>query len=66
VWAFHGAKDEWVPVKNDEMTVEALEKARGNVRFTVYPEGRHDIWDRVYTNPELYRWFLSHSRPVAQ
>jgi predicted peptidase len=62
VWAFHGALDDAVPLADDEMTVEALEKAGGNVLFTVYPEGIHDIWDRVYANPELYRWFLSHSR----
>jgi predicted esterase/ketosteroid isomerase-like protein len=60
VWAFHGARDRSVPLTDGEKVVEALKKAGGDVTFTVYPDGPHDIWDRVYTNPELYAWFLRH------
>lgn len=62
VWAFHGAKDDIVPIKASEEMVEALKQAGGNVRFTVYPESGHDSWTETYENPELYEWFLSHTR----
>ena len=41
--------------------VEALEKAGGTVRFTIYPEAGHDAWTETYNNPEIYEWLLNHS-----
>lgn len=62
VWVFHGAKDTAVPLERSQQMVEALEKAKGNVRFTVYPEAAHDSWTETYENPELYRWLLEQKR----
>ncbi len=62
VWVFHGDADPIVPVLFSEMMVEALQAAGGNVRFTVYPGVDHNSWTRAYNTPELYDWFLSHSR----
>jgi hypothetical protein len=42
--------------------VTALRQCGGNVRFTVYPDAIHDAWTETYTNPELYAWFLAHTR----
>ena len=39
--------------------VEAVKKAGGEVRFTIYPEANHDSWTATYENPALYRWLLS-------
>ena len=63
VWAFHGAKDPVVPVEESERMV-ALLKKQGvtEVKFTVYPEAQHDCWTETYANPELFEWFLKHSR----
>ncbi|MGE5672319.1 MAG: prolyl oligopeptidase family serine peptidase [Mycobacterium leprae] len=61
-WAFHGAKDDLVPAAESERMVEALRERGVEVRFTVYPEARHDSWTETYNNPELYEWFLSHQR----
>lgn len=41
---------------------EALRQWGGNVRFTVYPEAGHDAWTATYATPELYTWFLAHTR----
>ncbi|WP_100899512.1 dienelactone hydrolase family protein [Nostoc flagelliforme] len=38
VWAFHGAKDNVVPLSESEIMVSALKARDGNVKFTVYPE----------------------------
>ncbi len=62
VWAFHGAKDDTVPLRESAVLVETLQACGGNVRFTVYPEAEHDSWTETYNNPELYAWFLSHVR----
>jgi predicted peptidase len=40
--------------------VEAVRKAGGEARMTVYPDTDHDSWTQTYNNPELYEWFLSH------
>ena len=63
VWAFHGARDPIVPLQRTVEMVEALRQCGGNVRFTVYPKAGHDAWTATYANPELYAWFLAHTRP---
>jgi predicted peptidase len=60
VWAFHGAKDNIVPLARSQEMVDAVKKAGGNAKLTVYPEADHDSWTETYNNPELYQWFLSH------
>jgi predicted peptidase len=62
VWAFHGAKDDVVPVAASEQMVSALRECGGKVELTVYPDAGHDSWTITYNNPELYRWFLQHVR----
>lgn len=62
VWAFHGAKDDVVPLQESIKMVEALKVAGGNVQLTIYPEAGHDSWTETYNNPELFNWFLQHHR----
>jgi predicted peptidase len=62
VWAFHGAKDTSVPLERSETMIEALKKAGGEPKFTIYPEAAHDSWTATYDNPELYEWLLSQKR----
>lgn len=62
VWVFHGAKDEAVPLDRSEEMVEAVRRAGGDVRFTVYPDAAHDSWTETYNNPELYDWLLKQKR----
>lgn len=58
IWAFHGAKDETVPLQKSQELIDVLRRHGGNVRFTVYPEAGHDSWTQTYDNPELYEWLL--------
>ena len=62
VWAFHGAEDDVVKLEVGRRMVDALRACGGNVRFTVYPGVGHDSWTQTYDNPELYEWFLQHTR----
>jgi predicted peptidase len=60
IWAFHGAKDDVVPVERSKEMVDAVNAAGGNAKLTIYPEAKHDSWTQTYKNPALYEWFLSH------
>lgn len=62
VWAFHGEEDEVVPLYQTTRLVEALEELNADVTLTVYPNTGHDSWTETYNNPDLYTWFLSHTR----
>jgi predicted peptidase len=62
VWAFHGHKDDIVPITDEQKMIDALEKVGGEVRFTIYPEAGHDAWTETYNNLELYDWMLTHSK----
>lgn len=58
VWAFHGASDPVVPVAESRSMVAALRQAGGNVRYTEYPDGKHDVWDATYSDPTLVHWMF--------
>lgn len=62
VWVFHGAKDEQVPVEHSQRMVDALRRMDAPVRFTVYPNARHDSWRLAYAEAELYDWFLANEK----
>ncbi len=63
VWVFHGEKDGVVLPEQSRSMVEGLKKyGCKDVKFTTYPDAGHDSWTTTYNNPELYEWFLSHSR----
>jgi predicted peptidase len=66
VWVFHGAKDPTVPLSESQQMVDAL-KAAGvtEVKFTIYPEAKHDSWTETYANPEIYAWLLRHKRTAV-
>jgi predicted peptidase len=62
IWAFHGAKDQLVPLEHSQEMVDAVKLAGGDARLTIYPDAGHDSWSMTYTDPELYQWLLSHQR----
>lgn len=58
IWIFHGRKDEAVPVQKSIDMDEALKKAGGKPKFTLYEDAPHDCWTRTFENPEVYSWLL--------
>ena len=62
-WVFHGEKDNVVPISQSEKMVDALKAIGGNVKFTRYPNAKHDSWSATYRNPKLYEWLLEHKLP---
>lgn len=64
IWAFHGDKDDIVPLSETVMMVEAVLRAGGNPKLTVYPGVGHDSWTPAYAEPDLVPWLLSHQKPA--
>ena len=63
VWAFHGGKDPVVPLEESQRMVNYLKNIGvQEVKLTIYPDAQHDSWTQAYANPELFAWFLQHSR----
>lgn len=62
IWAFHGDADPLVPVEESIKMVNKINELGGHAKLTVYPGVEHDSWTRTYENPELYQWFLQHTR----
>ncbi len=60
IWAFHGAKDPVVPVALSRQMVDAVKRAGGDVKLTIYPEAQHNSWKETYDNQEVYNWLLAH------
>lgn len=67
IWVFHGAKDNVVPLKKAQDMVDAV-KAKGdkNVNMTVYPDMGHDAWEKAYSDPDMYDWFLTIKRKAKR
>lgn len=62
IWAFHGAKDEAVPLNASEVMVNAVKAAGGDAKLTVYPEVGHNAWDPAYDDAEMYAWLFAQKR----
>ena len=59
VWAFHGARDEAVPLPLCAEMVDALRAAGGSIKLTVFPKADHAATlELTYQQPELYEWLL--------
>ena len=62
VWAFHGGRDDIIPVEAGQGLVDALNACGGNAKFTVSQDMKIDVLYKVYADPELYEWFLEQTR----
>ena len=58
LWAFHGDADTVVPVKTTREMVDALEKAGGKPKMTIFPGVTHDSWTQTYSDIEVMRWLF--------
>ncbi len=66
VWAFHGDRDEVVPMESSLTLVRALARAGGAARLSVVQGGGHAVWDGVYGDPAVLRWISHRRRPRIQ
>ena len=62
LWAFHGAKDQVVPIDKTNEYIASLRAAGADPKYTIYPEAYHDSWTETYDNPELWEWMFAQKR----
>jgi predicted peptidase len=62
IWAFHGAKDESVPVERSRAIVAAIRNAGGQARYTEYADADHLVWSKVVQETELLPWLFAQRR----
>jgi pimeloyl-ACP methyl ester carboxylesterase len=62
VWAFHGQKDEEVPVEQTISMVNALRQVGGHVHMTLYPDLGHGAWGQTFDTDALYTWLFAQKR----
>ena len=62
IWAYHGKLDKVVEFEETEWMINRLKGKNKNLRFTVVPNGGHDIHWFEYPKQELYEWFLKHDK----
>jgi dienelactone hydrolase len=62
LWLFHGAEDNVVALRQDDLLYAALKSTGGHVRLWVYQGLKHDCWTRAFDEPDLPRWLLAHRR----
>jgi predicted peptidase len=61
-WIFHGEVDPVVPVDQSRQAAEAIRRAGGNVRYTEFLGGEHNVWDGVYASPQFRDWLFAQRR----
>lgn len=59
IWSFHGGRDNIIPVEAGQELVDALNNCGGDAKFTISPDMQIDVRVKIYSDPDLYDWFLS-------
>jgi predicted peptidase len=61
IWAFHGGKDNLIPVSETEEMAEAIRKEGGSIKVSVDPERGHSP-PSTADHEELFKWLLEQGR----
>jgi lysophospholipase L1-like esterase/poly(3-hydroxybutyrate) depolymerase len=62
LWAFHGDKDNAVPVARSREMIEAIRELGGQPKYTELAGVGHDSWTHAYTTGGLVPWLFEQRR----
>ena len=62
IWAFHGGRDDIIPVETGQELVDAIIACGGKAKITIYPNMQIDVRFKIYSDPDIFEWFLSQSQ----
>ena len=65
LWVFQGAKDTNPTLSFTNNIVTKFRNAGAVVRYSVYSDLSHAVWNRAYGEPEFFSWMRSKSTPCA-
>ncbi|XHE16291.1 dienelactone hydrolase family protein [Agrobacterium deltaense] len=58
-WAFHGARDEVIPLSDTVVLVQRLQELKRNVRLTVFEDTNHEeVEGKVLGDEAMWTWLL--------
>jgi predicted peptidase len=59
IWAFQGDADNATFRDSNRAMIAAIRKAGGKPRYTEYRGVGHEIWDKVFKEPDLVSWLFN-------
>jgi len=59
IWAFHGEKDDVIPVAETRSMIAAIKRLGGTPRFTEYKGVDHNVWTRTFKEAGLVEWLFA-------
>lgn len=62
VWAFHGTDDTTVLCEESKKMVEAVNRAEGSAKLTLFEGVGHNSWDYVFNCREVFDWLFAQKR----
>ena len=57
-WIFHGTDDDVVDVKYSRQMADRLKALKNPVKYSEYPNVKHDSWVNAYAEPEFLTWMF--------
>jgi predicted peptidase len=58
IWAFHGDKDDIVPLQRSQEMVDAIRAQGGSAKLTILNGQGHGIEENVFADDKLYDWLF--------
>ena len=62
IWSFQGDADRAPFLDSNRRMIAAIRGAGGKPRYTEYPGVGHEIWERVFKEPDLVDWLFNQHR----
>jgi hypothetical protein len=62
LWVFQGGIDGNPPPAKTEGYVKSFRNAGANVRYTLYPNLGHGVWNTAYNEPDFFTWMLAKNK----
>lgn len=59
IWVAHGQFDTVVPIAEADRLVQQLNRCHANVKYSVFEDLAHVMWDELYQNEQFYQWLLA-------
>jgi predicted peptidase len=59
IWAFHGDRDDVIPVSYSRDMIAAIRKAGGTPKYTEYKGVDHNVWTPAFKEAGLVEWLFS-------
>ena len=65
IWATHGDRDPYAPVKGSRNMIRYLRQAGGFPRYTEIAGAGHNVWGQAWSNDEVRPWAFDETPPTA-